>query len=206
MVLPETAAGYGITLRRWRPIDVELLHRAVTESVKHLRPWMEWVEAEPVSIEERLEWLRAREQEWRDGGDANYAVLDDGKSALGACGLHRRRGPRTVEIGYWTHPAYLRRGVATSSARLLTDLAFRLPSIDAVEIHHDKANGASRGVPMRLGYEFIGEEPDDRQAPAEVGFDCTWRTTRLVWLERAKSIESGARYQAQRALAPGSSP
>jgi RimJ/RimL family protein N-acetyltransferase len=96
--------------------------------------------------------------------------------------LHRRLGPGALEIGYWTHPKFLRRGIASAAARLLTDAAFALPAIEYVEIHHDKANLASRGVPERLGYEFIGERPDATAAPAELGVDCTWRMSRERWL------------------------
>lgn len=48
-------------------------------------------------------------------------------------------------------------------------------------IHHDKANVASRGVPMALGFEFTGETPDGVAAPNEVGIDCGWVMTRDRW-------------------------
>jgi hypothetical protein len=35
--------------------------------------------------------------------------------------------------------------------------------------------------PERLGYELVGEAPDERAAPAEMGIDCTWRMERAVW-------------------------
>jgi hypothetical protein len=40
--------------------------------------------------------------------------------------------------------------------------------IAAVEILH-KANRASAGVPRKLGYRFVGEAPDGKHAPADVG-------------------------------------
>ncbi|HLY48612.1 MAG TPA: GNAT family protein [Solirubrobacteraceae bacterium] len=186
-ILPEHLEGYGVTLRRWRADDVELLHRAVDESYAHLRPWMDWVAQEPLSVEQRRAMLRRWEEDWRAGGDIIYGTMIDEARVAGGCGLHHRRGPGVLEIGYWTHPAHLRRGIATAAALLLTDAAFALPDIEFVEIHQDRANTASRGVPRRLGYELVEERPDARAAPAEVGIDCTWRIDREGWAAAAES-------------------
>jgi RimJ/RimL family protein N-acetyltransferase len=59
----------------------------------------------------------------------------------------------------------------------------RFPA-SSVEIHHDKANVASAGVPRRLGYTYVSEQPDEPTAPGEIGIDCTWRVTRSDWLAR----------------------
>lgn len=53
--------------------------------------------------------------------------------------------------------------------------------IECVEIHHDKANTASSGVAKRLGFRFVGETPDEGNAPAAAGIDCTWRMDRDDW-------------------------
>lgn len=178
MVLPELLNGYGVTLRRWRPSDAERLHQAVSESVEHLRPWMEWVSHEPLTVGQR----RALIESWQEAGrGGNYAIVVEGGVVAGGCGLHDRCGPEALEIGYWTHPRFLRRGIATAAARLLTDTAFTVPGIRWVEIHHDRANERSRGVPRTLGYEFVGEAPDEPTAPAEVGVDCTWRVAKDTW-------------------------
>jgi RimJ/RimL family protein N-acetyltransferase len=123
------------------------------------------------------------ESEWSTGGDAVYAIFV-GEAIAGSCGLHRRRGPDTLEIGYWLHPSFVGRGLATGTVRLLIDAAFSFPEIARVEIHHDKANARSARIPPRLGFRFIGEEPDEAAAPAELGIDCTWRLDRSVWEAR----------------------
>ena len=113
-------------------------------------------------------------------GDACYALFLDGE-IVGCCGLHRRVGPDALEIGYWIHAAFLRRGLATEAARLLTDAAFSIPEISSVEIHHDKANFASSGVPRRLGYRFVREQPDEATASGDTGLECIWRIERSEW-------------------------
>jgi RimJ/RimL family protein N-acetyltransferase len=182
-VLPEWVQDGGLLLRRWCVDDAPVQHRAVSESVEHLRPWMAWVATEPLALDRRRELLDKWERDWARGGDVYLAVIVHGRVA-GSAGLHRRRGPGVLEIGYWTHPSFLRQGVATNVARMLTDAAFAVAEVERVEIHHDKANVASAGVPRRLGYRLAAETPQPPAAPAELGVDCAWRMTRDDWAAR----------------------
>jgi ribosomal-protein-serine acetyltransferase len=167
----------GIVLRRWLVADAEAQRQAVAESAEHLRPWMAWMAAEPLALENRQAMLARWERDWEAGGDALLGVFVDGTVA-GSCGLHRRRGPGTLEIGYWIHASFLRWGLGTKVAAMLTEAAFALPEVAATEIHHDKANTVSARIPRRLGYRFVGESPDLVEAPGEVGVDCAWRLLR----------------------------
>jgi len=186
--LPERIAGDAVRLRRWRVRDAERLDKAIGESAESLRPWMAWMADEPQTLEQRRQLLAGWEREWDDGGDAVYAVLVD-QTVAGSCGLHRRLRARALEIGYWIHPSFARRGLATKSAALLTEAAFALPDIDRVEIHHDKANVASAGVPRRLGYRCVGEQRDEASAPADTGIECVWRIERREWPTRERIRE-----------------
>ena len=103
-------------------------------------------------------------------------------AVVGGCGLHRRSSPDTLEIGYWIHVDHLRRGYATELARGLTTAAFEVDGVDRVEIHHDKANVRSAAVPRALGFTRGPEQPDDVQAPAELGIDCAWSMDRADWI------------------------
>lgn len=181
VVLPERIEGTGgLLLRRWVPDDAEALARAVTESAEHLRPWMAWIAFEPVPLEQRRARIEEWEREWSEGGDVILGVFLDGRVA-GGCGLHHRIGAGGLEIGYWIHSVLLRRGLATWTARTLTDAAFAVPGIDRVEIHHDKANLASAGVPRKLGFEWLGESRDEPEAPGEEGIECRWRVEKAAW-------------------------
>ena len=145
---------------------------------------MGWVKQEPLSLTRRKKMLEEWEHEWLRGGDVVMAVLVNGQVA-GGCGLHRRVGRGGLEIGYWTHPSFLRTGIASRATRTLTAEAFAFTKITHVDIHHDKANQASAGVPRKLGYRLIEEVPDEPEAPAEVGLECRWGLTREQWLECA---------------------
>jgi RimJ/RimL family protein N-acetyltransferase len=185
--LPDRIEAEDLQLRRWTVADAETQHEAIVANLAHLEPWMAWVALEPQPLEDRLAMLARWEREWRAGGDVLLGIFAGGRIA-GSCGLHRRRGPRTLEIGYWTHVDFLRRGFATRAAAALTETALALPGIDCVEIHHDRANLASAAIPRALGYRFVGEWPDRPEAPAEVGIDCVWRRER-EYQERTKSVK-----------------
>lgn len=181
-LLPERVSGPGeLHLRRWSPGDAAILTGVVVESLEHLRPWMGWIAQEPLTVEQRRSMLTEFERHWRDGGDVVLGIFLEGH-AVGGCGLHRRIAPDGLELGYWMHPGFTRRGLATAAARLLTDTALELPGITHVEIHHDKANIASAGIPRKLGFSLLAEVPDEVEAPAEIGIECQWRMDRKEWV------------------------
>ena len=183
--LPERVPGPGrLVLRRLTPADAEPLGRAVSESLEHLRPWMPWVAQEPLELERRRAMIGAWERGWRRGGDIHMAVLVDGAIA-GVCGAHDRIGPGGLELGYWVHAAFLRRGVASGAVAALSAALLELPHIDHVEIQHDRANGPSGGVAAKAGFEVVDERPSTITAPAETGVSCRWRMTEEAWRERS---------------------
>jgi RimJ/RimL family protein N-acetyltransferase len=180
--LPETMRGARLTLRRWAVADAALLGDAVTASTDHLRPWMPWIAAEPLTDAQRVGLIMQWQDDWDQGGDLVIgAFLDD--AVIGSAGLHRRRGAGVLEIGYWVHVDHTMKGFATEVATVLTTAAFTVPGIGRVEIHHDRANVASGGVPRRLGYTFADETPDAVTSPGEEGIDCRWVMTRRRWVE-----------------------
>jgi len=91
------------------------------------------------------------------------------RSAPLAPSTHRSDG---LEIGYWVHAAHTRRGHASAAAAALTTVAFTLPGIEIVEIHHDRANLASEGVPRKLGsawWAIARAQPPRQPSPAPSG-------------------------------------
>lgn len=178
--LPQRVEADGVLLRRWVVGDAEAQHRAIVESAEHLLPWMPWMATEPQPLQDRRAMLARWEQDWEDGGDVLLGVFVGGTVA-GGCGLHRRAGADTIAIGYWIGVSFLRQGLATKVAAMLTEAAFGVPEIARAEIHHDKANTASAEIPRRLGYRLVEERPDHVEAPAEIGVDCAWRLERIEW-------------------------
>src|SRR4051794_27605927 len=98
--LPGELAGVRVVLRRWRTRDASQLTAAVTRNLEHLRPWMPWIAYEPLLDSDRVALFETWERSYLDGGDVVYGVFRD-RQAIGGCGLHKRRGPHGLEIGYW---------------------------------------------------------------------------------------------------------
>jgi hypothetical protein len=40
------------------------------------------------------------------------------------------------------------------------------------------------GVPRKLGFEWLGEAPDEPEAPADLGIEWRWRMDRATWHAR----------------------
>jgi ribosomal-protein-serine acetyltransferase len=55
------------------------------------------------------------------------------------------------------------------------------PPTPRVEIHHDKANQATAGVPRKLGVEWLGESRDAPEALADLGIEWRWRIEKEAW-------------------------
>jgi RimJ/RimL family protein N-acetyltransferase len=152
-----------LLLRPWTEDDAPALSRAIRESLDHLRPWMPWAAAEPRTDEERRAWIR-------EGAEGDDEVLGMwlGDEVVGGCGLHRRIGDDALEIGYWVHARFVRRGIATEAVRQLVAMAFARPEIERVEIHHHPDNVLSGKVAAAAGFALVGEGPDE----------WIWRTVR----------------------------
>lgn len=164
-----------VTLRRYREDDLDALFDAVTESIDHLRPWAPW--AAGYSRASAEQYLASSIQHWDDGTEYNYAITT-ADALAGSIGLMARIGPGGLEIGYWVHRAYTRRGLATAASAALVEQAFRLPGVDRVEIVHDELNIASAGVPRKLGFTEVGRRALDFRPPAGSGTGVVWCLTR----------------------------
>ena len=113
------------------------------------------------------------------GAAFNYAMLVD-ETIAGSIGLMARIGPGGLEIGYWVHQAYTRRGLATAGSAALVEQAFALPGIERVQIVHDELNFRG-GVPRKLGFTEIGRRPLDHQPLGGTGIGVVWELTRAEW-------------------------
>lgn len=173
--LNEVFSEDQVTLRRWRAADIDLVYDAVTSAHEHLLPWMAWAAG---FDRDRAAWFVEQcEREWATGEAYQFAITTD-QVVCGSAGLMRRIGPGGLELGYWLHPAYTGRGLATMAAVALIREAFTLPDVDRVEIIHDAANTASGAVAERLGFVEVGRRIVEPDAPAKTGVDVVWRLVR----------------------------
>jgi len=167
-------------LRRYRKKDAPALGVAVSESLEHLRPWMPWIALEPTTLQDREKLFAQWDRDWSKGVQYSYGMFREGR-VVGGAGLMKQIAADGLEIGYWVHSDFVRRGFATRAAQALTSLGLSLSGVDHVEIHHDKANVASGRVPMKLGFEMVGEQPSKIEAPGHTGENVIWRMDLSRW-------------------------
>ena len=78
-------------------------------------------------------------------------MVASGAQVVGGCGLHRRKGPACLDIGYWVHVGCTRvgctrLGYATAAAAALSRTALVVSGVERVEIRCDAGNVASARV------------------------------------------------------------
>jgi hypothetical protein len=73
---PERVSVDSITIRRWVDADAAPLHALILANLDHLRPWMAWIAAEPLSLAEREAKIGEWTRRWDDGVDFPYAIAD----------------------------------------------------------------------------------------------------------------------------------
>lgn len=169
--------AHGLVLRPWRMEDAGAALAAVERSLPELRRFMPWAMEPPTiqSIEAFLEGVVS-------GSSMGFGLYDAGRALVGGFGLHDRRGPGILEMGYWIRSDRTGRGYATAAARALTGTAFdRFPDVDRIEIRCDPANVASGAIPAKLGYRLVNEVEVPVEAEAQTGRQLVWAVSRDEW-------------------------
>ncbi|MFT3923561.1 MAG: GNAT family protein [Myxococcales bacterium] len=155
-----------LSLRCLEPRDVYLVDEAILASLEHLRPWMSWAVHEPLTLEERLELLRARRGHFDLGGDLYYGLFDKQKKRmLGGAGLSLRSDVDEREVGYWIRPDVLRQGLATEAVAALVRVAFDIENLSCVDLRVAPHNLASAGLAEKLGFEGPVLDPMSEPTP-----------------------------------------
>ncbi len=178
-----------LSLRCLDPKHVELVARAIQESLAHLRPWMAWAKHEPVSQEERLERLRTNRGHFDLGSDYTYGLFDKaGTTLFGIAGLKLGQVVDERELGYWLHVAHTGKGLMHEAGLALLRVGFELEPLDGIDVRVDPDNTLSAQVAVRLGFEGPVVDPLSTQGP-----DGDTRDTHVYSLSRVRYAASAAR-------------
>jgi len=157
-----------LSLRCLEPRDVHLVQEAIAASLEHLRPWMSWVVHEPLTLDERLELLRARRGHFDLGGDLYYGLFDkQARRMLGGAGLSLRSDVDERELGYWVRADSLRQGLASEAMAALVRVAFDVEGLSGLDLRVEPHNVASAGLAVKLG--FLGPVLDPASEPTPGG-------------------------------------
>ena len=142
-----------LVIRCYDPTDAPLLKEAIDASVAHLRPWMPWIQAEPQTLEEKVQLLRGFRGEFDLGTNFAYGIFDREETRqLGGSGFHQRGGDGSLEIGYWVAADAIGQGIATEVTAVQTRAGFELCGLERIDIQVEPHNVRSLAVPRKLGY------------------------------------------------------
>lgn len=189
MAPEEIVVADGLVLRRLQVADAPAVLAAVERSVPELRRFMPWAMETP-TLASVGEYLKAA---WAPPENMGFGLVDAAGEVVGAFGLHARRGPGILEIGYWVRSDSTGRGYATAGAGALTQVGFEhFGDVDRMEIRCDPANVASAAVAAKLGYRLDRTETVEVEAAAQTGVQQVWATTRTTWRPSAGRPERPA--------------
>ena len=177
LIVPEELRGERVTLRRYRPSDIDAVRESIEASFDELNRWMPWAAERPTEGSVRA-FVEPSSVEF--GGEkaaANYAIVLRAEDRfVGSCGVMQDLGPHALEIGYWVDTRYTGRGIAKEAARLAADAALAHEGITRVEIRCDAENVASAKVAEGIG--FVLDRVED------VPLDDGRIAGRMIWVER----------------------
>ena len=174
-VPPECIETDRLVLRRESVHDAAVVADAIARNRARLLPWMRWVTDQATEVTTQVARIAEAGEQWASGQTFDFGIFDpsDG-SFMGKIGMHRRIGPRGIELGYWLDADAEGRGVMTEATAALTKVALELDDIDRVEIHCDEANLRSQAVPKRLGFVLDRVENRPIAAASETGRHMVW--------------------------------
>ena len=152
---PDPITDGVVTLRVPRPEDSRHLARWGTPELLD----GVWIAA-PHPTGDVAAWARAIVDDlraaWTDAGGTQgpALVIDETEPFVGIVYLSWR-GPRTIELSYGVAPPFRRRGIASRTARILSDRLLEDGHADRVELRIDDAHPERAVVAERAGFRFI---------------------------------------------------
>ena len=154
---PYTIATARLRLKALGPEHFDQLNEVIPQNKAHLAATMAWVHQEPLSAEARTELLLGFRGQYDLGQDFTMGIFDAVTDRyIGGTGLHTRRGPDALEIGYWIAHDAEGRGLIKETVTALTAVAIEHMGAGRVEIYVEVNNVRSRAVAERLGFHLDG--------------------------------------------------
>ncbi len=145
-----------LVIKCWEPRYAERLLDAI-RSTESLLPWMPFAKPPLASVQQEIDLLRMFRANYDNDQDYVLGIFDPTEEiVIGSTGLHTRRGPHALEIGYWIGGGHQRNGYAVETASALIKTAFLLSDVARVEINTAVDNRRSRAVIEKLGLRLEG--------------------------------------------------
>jgi RimJ/RimL family protein N-acetyltransferase len=153
---PITLTGEGITLREWRPDDLDDLVELLDEA--DVARWTPITS--PFDVEAGIAYLHRAQQGRTTGQRIQLAITTDGVRPLGEVLLFGHdTGLHEAELGYLVGAPHRGHGLASRALALLSEYARTELSLVRLVLRIDPGNTASRAVARRCGFRLTREPP-----------------------------------------------
>lgn len=142
----------AIYIDKYTENDIDELYTVVLDSAEHLRPWMPWLHSNYTLDDTRI-WVEKCIEDWSQCVAYRYLIRSsDSGEIVGSVGLERIvHAHKIAELGYWVASKAINRGVATAAGKLALYQAFKVHSINRIEINVLTNNVSSNKVAVKLG-------------------------------------------------------
>ncbi|HUG23373.1 GNAT family N-acetyltransferase [Piscinibacter sp.] len=144
-------------LRPFEHTDAPDFAAAARESVATVGRWMPWCHA-AYSEAEAHAWFDACHRGSAERSAFEFGIFEaQTDRLLGGAGLNQLDMQHNLcNLGYWVRESMQRRGIATRTARALSELGFRELGLTRIEIVAAQGNEASCSVARKAGALFEG--------------------------------------------------
>jgi RimJ/RimL family protein N-acetyltransferase len=168
---PLTLTGNGITLREWRPDDLDDLVELLDEA--DVARWTPITS--PFDVTAGIAYLKRAQQGRSTGQRIQLAITTDGGRPLGEVLLFAHDlGRNEAELGYVVGAAHRGKGLATRALALLSEYAQSELALVRLVLRIAPGNAASRSVARRCGFRLSGEPPITQDGTHGVSQLDTW--------------------------------
>ena len=167
-----------LVARCWREEDAEDFRALLDRNDRHLRPFIQWMRDEPMTLDGTRQRLAGYRGRFLAGEDFRYALLDSNEQLVGELMLSTRSGDGSRELGYLLDQSSTGRGLATEAARLGLWAAFKKSGVGQVELFCAPENRASIRIAEKLGFTLVETLPaHGKDSEGELRDAMHWRIT-----------------------------
>jgi RimJ/RimL family protein N-acetyltransferase len=141
-----------LLLRPWESADAAAVLGVIDASEGHLSAWLPWLNERPRTVADQAQLLARFRAGFDLGKEFVFGVFSHAGECRGSVGLHRRVGPRALEVGYWLAHSECGQGLGREMVAAACQAAFAAPWLERLEIHCAPDNLPSSRIAARLGF------------------------------------------------------